>query len=147
MTNNNNNNPDLIYKDFKKLIENALPIKIGALLVEEAHLNIETGQDIHGNRFVARKRRKRKKKSRRKRSDRAVLVDTGEMKNSVEKQVTGKAKVTLTAIERAQFHQEGGKHLPQREFIGVGERAGGLIDNKIESELDVFFAKRGFKKI
>jgi len=135
--------PKAIYQDFSKLVNRELPIKIGALLVEEANENIENQQDIHGDTFRKRKNRRGKKGSQR--NTGAVLVDTGAMKRSIRKQ-TGKGTVKILAKPYAKYHQEGTDTMDKREFIGVGEEAEEKLDKLVENEIDDFFKNLGFKK-
>lgn len=122
-----------------------LPKIVGNEMVNYALDNIRAQKDINGTAFKARSPKARRN------TGRAILVDTGRGRRSIDSKVTGE-RVKLTAEEYMIAHNEGvnksvtarssrGRtftrkmNLPQRQFTGKSDGQTGQINKVVANRI------------
>jgi len=127
-------------KDIKKALYQMV-INAAQIIRSEIKNGIEKGQDVKGNPFKRLKastiRSKRKKKYS---NPSKALWAEGKMKklppitrNKMKKEAV--IKIAGSRIEAGFYHNEGGKHLPKREWFGVSKKAHKNIQIALKEKL------------
>ncbi len=76
----------------------------------------------------------------RSRNDHQLLVDTGRLKNSIRIMNMTNTSVTIgTNVFYAQFHNEGTRKMPKRQFIGESAKLNRTIVQKISDLIEKIF--------
>jgi phage gpG-like protein len=90
---------------------------------------------------------KQRKASSRKQRSRAILVQTGRLRRSINSRRSGKFQVTIsTDVPYAKVHNEGGRsgrgrgfQMPKRQFIGDSKILNRQIETKINQKIKTWF--------
>lgn len=80
----------------------------------------------------------RGRKARERSRGRAILVDTGALRNDIDVRRTSANRVVVGTqdVKYAEYHNEGTKNLPQREFIGDSDKLDKKVVKRIESAIN-----------
>ena len=84
-------------------------------------LRFEHGEAPDGSAWAGLKQSRKPRKGQKGRSDQ-VLVDTGQLRNSITKQILGSSVLMIGSnADYAAWHQFGTRHIPARPFLGVSD--------------------------
>ena len=110
--------------------------------VSQTKINLDKKKDIHGNKFKPLKastiKAKKKKGSA---TPRIPLLDSGKMKKVYRSKTASASSLeshVTTAEQRkevAEFHNEGGDNLPQREWFGIGTKTERRFNKMIRAKI------------
>lgn len=110
--------------------------------VSQTKINLNKKKDIHGDKFKPLKsstiKAKKKKGSK---TPSFPLVDTGKMKKVFRSKTASASSLeshVTTAEQRkevAEFHNEGGDNLPQREWFGIGTKTERRFNKMIRAKI------------
>lgn len=119
-----------------KLKQSALE-KLAEIIRHSIELNIVQGKSYDGSSLKSLSNVTINKKGSNK-----ILIETGELLNSVTKKVNSNiAEIFISSnrSEIAQYLQQGTKYMPPRPFFGIGER--------VESEIEQFLTNNNINEI
>ena len=127
----------LVNKKIAEMLNDLADIFVG-----QTKKGLEKKKDIHGNKFASLKAStiKAKKKNGSK-SPSFPLVDTGKMKKVFRSKTASASSLeshVTTAEQRkevAEFHNEGGDNLPQREWFGIGTKTERRFNKMIRAKI------------
>lgn len=81
-------------------------------------LRFEHGESPAGSKWAGPKQRRKGRKG----GSAQVLVDTGQLRNSITKQILGSSVLMIGSnADYAAWHQFGTRHIPARPFLGVSD--------------------------
>ena len=110
--------------------------------VGQTKSNLKSKKDIHGVRFAPLKDSTVKAKKKKGSSfPRTPLIDTGAMrkvyrsKTASASSLESKVTVAEKRKEVAEFHNEGGENLPQREWFGIGTKLERRLNKMIRAKI------------
>ena len=123
-----------IEQNLRKLIQ-TLPTNVGHIAVTFFTLNF----NLQGFQADTLRMWQARQSESRKSIGRALLVNTGKLKRSIQFSAGASSVLIYSDVQYASYHNEGTARIPQRQFMGQSDALNKQIDQFITQQLDDAF--------